>query len=87
MIMMEKRAIVIFQIPQRRFCCDLDIPLFITADELVGALNEAYKLGIRRDRPQEQYLRAEDPIALIRGSATLEELGIHHGSMIIAPYI
>ncbi len=85
--MKEKRAIVIFQIPQRRFCCDLDIPLFITADELVDALNEAYQLGIHRDRPQEQYLRAEDPIALIRGSATLEELGVHHGSMIIAPYI
>lgn len=81
----EKRAIVIFQIPERHFCCDLDIPLFITADELVHALNEAYHLGIRSNQPQRQYLRAEDPITLLKGTATLEELGIHHGSIIIAP--
>ena len=80
----EKRAVVIFQIPERRFCCDLDIPLDITADELVDALNEAYRLGIRDDRPQQHYLRSEHPIALLKGMATLEELGLHHGSTIIA---
>ena len=81
--MKEKRAIIIFQVPEQRVCCDLDIPLYITADELVSALNEAYHLGIRSDRPQQQYLRSEDPIALLKGPVTLEELGLHHGSVII----
>jgi len=84
--MKESRAIVVFRIPKRRFCCDLDIPLSITADELVSALNEAYHLQIRSDRAQEQYLRSEDPIALLKGPQTLEEIGIHHGSIIIAPH-
>ena len=39
-------AIIIFQIPRRNFSVDLEVPLDITANELVNALNKAYDLQI-----------------------------------------
>ena len=38
---MKQKAVVVFQIPQRKFSVDLEIPLDITAKELVAALNAA----------------------------------------------
>ena len=83
--MNENRAIVIFQIPDRGFSCDLDIPLTITAQELMEALDEAYQLGMKSRQPRDQYLRSENPIALLRGPVLLEESGLHHGSILIVP--
>ena len=84
--MEERRVIIIFRIPDSGFQCDLEISLDMTADELVWVLNEAYQLGIQKDRPEQQYLRADHPIALIKGGTTLEELGLHQGSVVIAPH-
>lgn len=44
------KAIVIFNIEKRNEQHDLEIPLFITANELVIALNEAYKSIENRDK-------------------------------------
>lgn len=61
---------------------DLEVPLDITAIELIQALNSAYALGAAQDRLGESYLKCENPIALLRGNKTLEEMGIHNGSKI-----
>lgn len=61
---------------------DLEVPLNITAAELIQALNSAYALGVTQDRLGESYLKCENPIALLRGNKTLEEMGIHNGSKI-----
>ena len=80
---MEKAAAIVeFVIPERKFTVDLEVPLFITANELVIALNTAYGLGIDTSDINNCYLKAENPIALLRGNKTLSEFGIRNGSTI-----
>ncbi len=78
----KNRAVVSFEMIRRRQRKDIDIPLDITAKELVTALNSAYELGIDTDDMKSCYLQAENPVALLRGSRTLEEFGIRNGSRI-----
>lgn len=75
-------AVVIFNIVKRQFAVDLEIPLDITANELVVALNSAYALGIDTSDIKNCFLKAEKPIALLRGNKTLSEYGIRNGSVI-----
>ena len=75
-------AIVEFVIPKRHFTVDLEVPLYITANELVVALNAAYELEIDTSDINNCYLKAENPIALLRGNKTLSEFGIRNGSLI-----
>lgn len=80
---MEKEtAVIIFNIIQREFSADLEIPLEITANELVLALNTAYGLGIDTTDIKNCYLKSENPIALLRGNKTLKEFGIRNGSIV-----
>lgn len=76
-------AIVVFNIVKRKFSVDLEIPLNITANELVVALNSAYELGIDTTNIKNCYLKAENPIALLKGNKTLREFGVRNGSTII----
>lgn len=80
--MEEESAIIIFNINRRNVSYDLEVPLFITANELVQALNSAYELGIDTSDIKNCYLKAEKPIALLRGNKTLQEFGIRNGSII-----
>ncbi len=80
--MNKETAIVIFNIIKRNFTVDLEIPLNITANELVTALNSAYELGIDTSDIKNCYLKVEKPIALLRGNKTLNEYGIRNGSII-----
>ena len=80
---MEKEtAVIIFNIIQREFSADLEVPLEITANELVLALNTAYDLGIDTTDIKNCYLKSENPIALPRGNKTLKEFGIRNGSIV-----
>lgn len=78
----EETAIVVFRIIRRKISKDLEIPLNITANELVTALNTAYDLGIDTSDIKNCYLKAENPIALLKGNKTLGEYGIRNGSII-----
>lgn len=80
--MNNETAIVIFNITKRNICVDLEIPLDISANELVVALNTAYNLGIDTTDIKNCYLKAENPIALLKGNKTLSEFGLRHGSVI-----
>ena len=75
-------AIVIFNIVKQQFTIDIEVPLDITANELVIALNTAYDLGIDTSNIKNCFLKAENPIALLRGNKTLSEYGIRNGSVI-----
>ena len=75
-------AIIVFNIVKRQFSVDLEIPLNITANELVVALNTAFELGIDTTNIKNCYLKAENPIALLRGNKTLSEYGVRNGSVI-----
>lgn len=73
---------VIFNMHKRGISADVEIPLDISANEFVIALNAAYELGIDTSDIKCCYLKSENPIALIKGGKTLRELGIHNGSII-----
>ena len=73
---------VIFQIHNRNQIVDIEVPLNITANELVVGLNMAYDLGIDTLNSKNCYLTAENPIALLKGNRLLSEYGLRNGSVI-----
>jgi uncharacterized ubiquitin-like protein YukD len=79
---MDERVVVVLKIHSRKFETDLDVPLDITANELLNGINDAYGLGIDTGNAANCFLSAENPIALLRGSKTLLEYGIRNGSVI-----
>lgn len=80
--MKDDHAIIIFNHVRRHISVDLEVPLTISANDLVMALNMAYDLGIDTTDIKNCYLKAEKPIALLRGNKTLAEFGIRNGSVI-----
>lgn len=79
---MNEKAIIIFNIQKRKFSIDLEIPLNISANELVVALNSAYDLDIDTTDIKNCYLKMERPIALLKGNKSLSEFGMRNGSII-----
>ena len=79
---MDNKAIIIFNILKRNYTVDLEIPLDISANELVVALNSAYDLGIDVSDVKNCYLKAENPIALLKGNKLLSEFGVRNGTII-----
>lgn len=61
---------------------DLEIPLYITADELIRSLNKALQLEIDMDDMENCFLRTENPIALLRGDRLLKDYQLHTGTKI-----
>lgn len=79
---MYNKAIIIFNITKRNFSVDLEIPLDISANDLVIALNSAYDLGIDTSDVKNCYLKAENPIALLKGNKLLSDYGIRNATVI-----
>lgn len=79
---MNNTAIVILNIHKRNMTVDLEIPLDISANELVMALNSVYDLGIDTTDIKNCYLKTENPIALLKGNKPLADFGIRNGSVI-----
>lgn len=73
---MKKTAIVILNIPQKDILKDIELPLNISAERVVEAVVQIYKLK------EISHLLCENPIVLIGGKKTLGELGVHDGSVI-----
>ena len=78
----KETAIIIFNITKRNYTVDLEVPLDISANDLVNALNSAYDLGIDTSDIKNCYLKAESPIALLKGNKSLAEFGLRNGSII-----
>ncbi len=78
----KNTAIIILKIHKRKMEVDLEIPLDITANELVNGLNEAFYLDINVSDINHCYLKTENPIALLKGNRTLGEYGLRNGSII-----
>ena len=79
---MKDTAIIVFNIIKRNFTVDLEVPLDISANELVVALNTAYELGIDTTDIKNCYLKAENPVAFLRGNKKLSEFGLRNGSIV-----
>lgn len=79
---MEENVTIVLNILNRNMSVDIEVPLFISANELVIALNSAYDLGIDISDVKKCYLKAENPIAFLKGNKTLQEYGIRNGTVI-----
>ena len=84
--MNNEKAIIIFSIFRKNGSLethDIEVPLYITAIELVMGLNEAYHLGLDIENIRNCYLKAENPIALLRGNKLLSEYHVMNGTNIV----
>lgn len=79
---MEDTIVVMLNIVNKGITVDVEIPIDITARELVMGLNKAYNLGIDVSDIKQCYLKAENPIALLKGNKLLREYGLRNGSVI-----
>lgn len=80
--MSSETAIIIFNVIKKNKSVDLEVPLNISANELVTALNVAFELGIDTSDIKNCYLKVENPITLLRGNKTLADFGLRNGSII-----
>lgn len=79
--MTSNKAIVTINLIKSGQSHDLEIPLDISANELCSALFQMY-LPEQHGDMRQYYLKAERPIALLRGERTVREYGIRDGSVI-----
>ena len=79
---MEEKIIVIFHNLVSGEKIDLEIPINLSANELINGLNKGFDLGINMDNPSRCYLRSKNPTALLRGEVTLEDIGLRNGTII-----
>lgn len=79
---MKNTIIMMFHHKKRNESYDIEVPLDITANELIYGLNKGFCLGLNLERVEECYLCTEAPIALLRGNVTLEEFGLRNGTII-----
>ena len=78
--MNKNSIIIIFDVNDGKIRKDIEVPLDITANELIIVLNNAYKLGMDTDDIFSCYLKCENPIALLKGNKTLREFGLHNAT-------
>ena len=79
---MDNTVVIIFNNLKKKETVDLEVPIDITANELVLALNTAYNLGIDVTNQKKCYLKAENPFALLKGNKLLSEYGVRNGTVI-----
>ena len=79
---MTDSVVVIFKNVEKNINVDLEVPLYITARELVIGLNEAYELDIDINDIKKCYLKVDNPVMLLRGNMLLRDAGIRNGSAI-----
>ncbi len=70
------------QFREKGTAMDIEVPLTITANDLVQALNQTFGLRMDPNNVTDCFLKTEHPIALIRGSRTLQEYGLRDGTVI-----
>ena len=80
---MKEKIVVVFSIPDRNQEFDIEIPINISANELIYGLNKGFNLGIKMNDPEDCYLRSENPTALLRGDTTIEDYRLYQGTKII----
>lgn len=79
---MKKNTVtVILRIPSIDIQKELDIQKNMPVNELAKAIYSIY-FGNVEENEQNYYLKCENPIALLRGSKTIEEYGLYDGSII-----
>ena len=81
MQLLSTHAIITVRLMHINKTYDLEVPLDISAGELCSALFEMY-MPDKKEGVAQHYLRAERPIALLRGERTLRDYGVRDGTLI-----
>lgn len=79
---MKDKVIMVFEYTKQNKSFDIEVPLTITANELIYGLNKGLRLGIDINNVSECYLCTEEPRALLRGDITLDKFGLRDGTKI-----
>lgn len=79
---MKNTVVVIFKDAKKNISVDIEVPVDISARELLRALDQAYGLGIDVDDITKCHLQMENPIFLFRENKLLADGGIRDGSII-----
>lgn len=80
--MNEDKIIAILHLHKKNKKIDVEIPLNITANELILALNQGFGLGLNTSEISKCYLKTENPIALLKGNKKVSEYELHNGTII-----
>lgn len=76
------KVIVVLHLHKENKKLDLEVPLDISANDLITAVNKSFNIGINTEEITECYLKTENPIALLKGNKTLREYKIRNGTVI-----
>lgn len=79
---MAETIMMVFEKTKTNESFDIEVPLDITAEELLRGLNIGLKLGLDLSNPSQSYLISENPIALIKGSTVLKDFNLHNGTVL-----
>lgn len=79
---MDSRVIVFYNYDEK-YELELEVPISITANDLIYALNDSLDLKMNTEDIYSNYLVSENPIAFLKGNRSLEEFGIRNGTKII----
>ena len=79
---MKDTYILIFENRKTKETFDIEVPKQITANELIVALNQGFRLGMNTNDIANCFLKAKNPIMLIKGDVLLEQCNLHDGSVI-----
>jgi len=80
---MKDRAVVVFEVPETGLKKEIDIPLEISANDLIVSLNSTYDLNMDTDNLSACYFVSDNPMAFLHGSRKLSDFGIRDGSRIM----
>jgi len=80
--MEQEKAVLVFNDLRTGTAADVEVPLSISANELIAGLNRAFQLGIDMDDVKNCYLKAENPFVLLKGDRLLSEFGVRNGTEI-----
>lgn len=79
---MKETIIMVFERNKTGEVYDIEVPIDITANELMQGLNSGLNLGMNLEDSKQCYLCTENPIALLKGNVELSEFNLHDGTKI-----
>lgn len=80
--MNKDRIVVVLHMHKQGRTIDLDIPLDISAYELIKGLNDGLKLGLDTGDITKCHLKTENPIAFLKGNKSIRDYGLRNGTII-----
>jgi len=83
---MSETIMMVFERTKTNESFDIEVPLDITAEELLNGLNTGLRLGLDLSKPTTGYLISENPIALIKGDTLLKDFNLHDGTLLKMPF-